>query len=75
VAWIWSEAVAAAAHDQGGFSRSLTSEWARSSAAWRVPEGVTAIDVALALREGRQPKDLDPEESSSHEELGEFLAS
>ncbi len=58
--WIWNEAVVTAAHAQGGFPSDLMAEWSRSTAAWRVPDGVTAIDVARALRDGFPPKNISP---------------
>jgi hypothetical protein len=62
MAWIWNEAVVAAAHDQDGFPSALMAEWSRSTAAWRVSDGVTAIDVARALRDGLPPKNIAPQE-------------
>jgi hypothetical protein len=63
MAWIWSDAVVAAAHGRREFPRALMEEWGRSTAAWQVPDGVTALEVAQALRDGLQPKTLTPQEA------------
>ncbi|MCH7667698.1 MAG: hypothetical protein IIC71_00640 [Acidobacteria bacterium] len=57
MAWIWSEDVVEAANRDGTFAESFVAEWSSVAAAWRVDEGVTAIDIARALRAGDRPMD------------------
>lgn len=50
MAWTWSEDVVEAANRDGSFAESFVAEWSNVAAAWRVNEGVTAIDIARALQ-------------------------
>lgn len=58
MAWIWSEDVVEAANCDGTFPESFVTKWSNVVAAWRVNDGVTAIEIAQALQAGLGPADL-----------------